>query len=112
MYRPLRFDRETEEFLKSCKPGWWAHMLARILHCCFSVTDTNGILGRTSGVVVVVVVVCVCVWGGGGVCLWPAGFVCVCVCVCERVYDCMWACERGLRQWSYQFCCAYVACVC
>jgi hypothetical protein len=46
VYRPLRFDRETEEFLKSCKPGWWAHLLARLLHCCFSVTDTNGILGR------------------------------------------------------------------
>ena len=34
--------------VQSCKPGRIIAIIAKLLNCCFSVTDTNGLLGRTS----------------------------------------------------------------
>lgn len=44
--RELHADDETQAFLASCRPNWCTSVLAQMLRSFFSVTDTNGLLGR------------------------------------------------------------------
>jgi SAM-dependent methyltransferase len=44
--RPLAADEETQDFLNSCKSSWVVSMLAKLLRCFYSVTDTNAMLRR------------------------------------------------------------------
>ena len=46
VYEPLAQDAETSAFLASCQPSLLLSLAAKLLRMCYSVTDTNGILGR------------------------------------------------------------------